>query len=167
MNHRDNSDITFNVVISPRTDHHKERLISSCWRYQICSVLGTVMSLHLHHYTICIESLRSVPESEGRQVIGYCRFFISSPPYRCFLVPGSLVRGWSKASRAITTMNSPLLLITTPFPFIRPCSEFYCLLQYFSNILHVLQNCNKVIPSSLTYHLIFAPWCDGVVRITD
>lgn len=146
-NPRVNSNITFNDVISPRTDHHKERLasrvtswrqlISSCWRYQICPVLGTVMSLHLHHYTICIESLRSVPESEGRQAIGYCRFFISLPPYRCFLVPGILVRGWSKASRDITTMNSPLLLITTPFPFIRPYSEVYCLLQYSSNILHV------------------------------
>lgn len=150
MNPRDNSDITFNVVISPRTDHHKERLasrvtswrqlISSCWRYQICPVLGTVMSLRLHHYTICIESLRSVPESEGRQAIGYCRFFISLPPYRCFLVPGSLVRGWGKASRDITTMNSPLPPPSHPHPFtfIRPCSEFYCLLQlYSSNILHV------------------------------
>lgn len=147
MNPRDNSDVTVNDVISPRTDHHTERLASrvtswrqliiSCCRYQICPVPGTVMSLLLHHYTICIESLRSVPESEGRQAVGYCRFFISPPRYRCFLVPGNLVRGWSKASRDITTMNSPLLLILTPFPFIRPCSEVYCLLQYSSNILHV------------------------------
>lgn len=176
MNPRDNSDVTFNDVISSRTDHHKERLASrvtswhqlmcSCWRYQICPVLGIVMSLHLHHYTICIESLRSVPESEGRQAIGYCRLFISPPPYRRFLVPGSLVRGWSKASRDITTMNSPSFSSPPPSLLFVPAVRF--IVSYNTSLTSCMfQNCNKIITSILIYHLIFAPWCVGVVRITD